>query len=179
MVFDVESIGLHGEGYAVGWVVLDADGKELDARREACPPAQARGYESGRNWVRLNCPPLPETRATPADIRKEFWAAWAAWKAKGAALVGDCGWPVEARFLAACVDDVRPTTRSGASIAESPRDFQGPFPLHELATFMLAAGMDRFNRGERRPEELPEHDPLADARQSARLLREALRRLAG
>lgn len=46
MVFDVESIGLHGDGYAVGWVVVDADdhGRELAVaswlatpRRSAAP----------------------------------------------------------------------------------------------------------------------------------------------
>src|SRR4051794_14723892 len=31
VVLDVESVGLHGEGYAAGWVVVDAAGKELEA----------------------------------------------------------------------------------------------------------------------------------------------------
>lgn len=30
MVFDVESIGLHGEGFAVGYVVVDRNGERLD-----------------------------------------------------------------------------------------------------------------------------------------------------
>lgn len=178
MVFDVESIGLHGEGYAVGWVVLDPAGKEIEARREVCPTVTAVGYESGRTWVAENSHPLAATRSRPADIRHEFWQAWTRWKAKGAVLVADCGWPVEARFLAACVDDVRPAVRGGRGMAESPRDFAGPYPYHELATLMLVAGMTGLTaKRERLPDELPEHDPLADARQSARLLREALGRL--
>ena len=41
---------------------------------------------------------------------------------------------------------------------------------------MLCAGMDPMATYDRLPAELPRHDPLADARQSARLLVEALRR---
>jgi hypothetical protein len=175
MVFDVESIGLHGEGYAVAWVVIDRTGQELEARRESCPTDAASGYDSGRNWVRNNCPPLPPTQMTPAQIRQEFWAAWTRWKARGAMLIADCGWPVEARFLAACVDDVRPVQRGGRAMAEGTRDFGGPYPLHELASVMVGAGMNSWERPRRLPEELPEHDPLADARYSARLLALALR----
>jgi hypothetical protein len=173
-VFDVESVGLHGEGYAAAWVVVDGTGRELEARREACPIGEARGYESGRTWVETNCPPLPPTRSTPAEVRREFWAAWTKWKAQGAVMVVDCGWPVEARFLAACVDDARPAVRSGRAMAESPRDFGGPFPLHELTSLRYAVGLNTFEKT-RGPTELPEHDPLADARLAARLLVEALR----
>ena len=175
VVFDVESIGLHGEGYAVGWVVIDESGRELEARREACPTSEARGYDTGRSWVRDNCPPLPATRSTPQDVRAEFWAAWTRWKARGAVLVADCGWPVEARFLITCVEDARPAVR-GRSMASGGRDFGGPYPLHDLASMLLVAGIDPLTKRDRLPGELPEHDPLADARQSARLLLEVLRR---
>jgi len=175
LVFDVESVGLHGEGFAVGWVVIDSDGKELEARRESCPVSEAAGSATGRAWVRDNCPAMPITRATPAEMRHEFWSVWTRWKAEGAMLVADCGWPVEARFLAACVDDARPAVRSGKALADSPRDFAGPFPLHELSSLRIGAGFNSWHKPKRLPDELPEHDPLADARQSARLLVESLR----
>ncbi len=41
MVFDCESIGLHGESFAVGFVVLDADGNRHDCGAYACPPSAA------------------------------------------------------------------------------------------------------------------------------------------
>jgi hypothetical protein len=50
----------------------------------------------------------------------------------------------------------------------------GPYPLHDLASILLAHGRDPLAKNERLPEELPEHDPLNDARQSARLLHEVL-----
>jgi hypothetical protein len=42
---------------------------------------------------------------------------------------------------------------------------------------MLSAGMNPLATYDRTPSELPRHNPLADARQSARLLSEALARM--
>jgi hypothetical protein len=163
MVFDVESIGLHGEGYAVGYVVVDRAGNELEAARLACSPDAAKGEDTGRAWVAEHTPSIPADFVRPADVRWSFWASWLRWRGQGAVLVADCAWPVEARFLAACVDDV-----------PSGREWEGPYPLHDVATARLCAGLDPLATVERLPSELPIHDPLADARQSARLWLEAL-----
>lgn len=163
MVFDVESIGLHGEGFAVGWVVVQQDGVELDWGRLACDPNAAAGAHEGRVWIANNVPTILPTHNTPRAIRETFWGWWQAWKKRGAILAADVAWPVEARFLAACVDD-DPETRSG----------QGPYPLVDISSVRLAAGFDPTDAEPRQRDELPEHDPLADARQSARLLLIAL-----
>lgn len=162
MVFDVESVGLHGEGFAVGYILIDADGAQYEVGRYACPLEMAAGDEEGRRWVVENCPVIPATHTTATLVRERFWRAWLAAKALGAVLVADCAWPVEARFLAACVDD-----------DPEQRAWEGPYPLHELASFMVAAGMDPMATHDRLPDE-PLHDPLGDARQSARLLVRAL-----
>lgn len=168
MVFDVESIGLHGEGFAVGYTVIDAVGNTAGPDgRYACPPSAAMGGDEGRAWVAENCPPIEANCETPRAVRDCFWHDWMAWKEHHAELVADCAWPVEARFLAACVDD-EPENEG--------KPWQGPYPLHELASFMVAAGMDPYATYARLPNE-PEHDPLGDARQSARLLIEALGRI--
>lgn len=167
MVFDVESIGLHGEGFAVGWVVVDVDGNRLNEGIAAAPPDAATGSDAGRAWVAEHVPPLStHAGCTPRCIRTDFWVRWRSWAEQGAVLVSDCGWPVEARFLAACVDD-----------APDAREWQGPYPLHELASFMVAAGMDPMATYDRLGDE-PRHDPLGDAKQAARLLVMALGRLA-
>lgn len=165
MVFDVESIGLHGEGFAYGFVVVRTDGTLVADGAGACPTLAAHGEDEGRAWVEKNCPPLAVTCPTPADLRRIFWHSWLEWKAQGAVLVADCAWPVEARFLAACVDD-----------EPEQRAWEGPYPLHELASFMVAAGLDPMATYDRDETE-PVHDPLGDARQSARLLIEALGRI--
>lgn len=168
MVLDVESIGLHGEGFAVGYVVINRRGDVLEERTYACDPDEAHGLPKDRRWVDANVPKLGHPDASnplgaPAAVRAEFWYRWLHWKAQGAALVADCCWPVEARFLAACVDDCRPS-----------RDWDGPYPLHDLASVLLALGRDPLATIDRLPNELPAHHPLHDARQSARLLIEAL-----
>lgn len=162
MVFDVESIGLHGEGFAVGWVVIDEYGEELEASHIGCPADAASGSAVNRTWVNKNVPQI-RTAYSPLEVRELFWNAWLEWKHKGALLAAECAWPVEASFLSHCV-------------AEDPtaREWQGPYPLIDIASVRLAAGFDPLAKCDRFADELPEHNPLADARQSARLLIEAL-----
>lgn len=167
MIFDVESIGLHGEGFAVGFVVTDVSGKELESGYAACHPSKANGDPDDRTWVRRNVvPSLPEpTHATPLDVRIYFWSKWLEHKAQGAILWAECGWPVEANFLSACIAD-----------DPEPRKWAGPYPLHEVATLMLANDIDPIrNTVVRLPNELPAHNPLSDARLTSRTIQAFLR----
>ena len=164
-VFDVESVGLHGEGFAVGWVVM-VDGVEVESGYAACPMTAAAGTASDRKWVEENVGvylPPPEY-PTPGNVREVFWGAWMSWKEEGAIMVADCAWPVEARFLAACVDH-----------EPEDRRWDGPYPLHDVATARLVSGLDPLATVDRLPTEEPKHHPTADARQSARLWAEAMR----
>lgn len=103
MVFDVESIGLHGEAFAVGWVVVNRDGERLEEGCLSCPPAQCTGTDESRLWVSENAPILEITSKTKQRLRNEFWHEWRLWADQGAVLVADCAWPVEANFLSACI----------------------------------------------------------------------------
>lgn len=166
LVIDVESIGLHGQGYAVGAVLLNGR-EEISAFRYACPPGNANGSDFDRKWVSENIPEIPCTHDAPFGVEEAFWGQWERIKKAhpDAVMAAECGWPVEANFLEACIQNDEPNRR-----------FAGPYPLHEIASFMEAAGMDPmasypYEAGEQK------HDPLADARQSSRLLLEALRRI--
>ena len=159
MVFDVEAVGLHGEGFAVAWVVVNSDGEQLDEGLLGCDPALCAGTDENRLWVRENVPQLPHSSPTTQHLRNTFWRAWRHWADKGAVLVADCAWPVEANFLSECV-----------RLNHREREWQGPYPLHDLASVMLALGADALAVTERLPDELPAHHPLMDARQSARQL---------
>jgi hypothetical protein len=166
MVFDVESIGVHGEGFAVAFVVVDRSGSVRDEGLFACPTDRANGDDEGRAWVAENVKLNPDDVVEcddPKDVRSEFWAYWCKWKEQGAVMAAECSWPVEARFLIACIDD-HPASRY----------WGGPYPLHDIASVRIAAGFDPLTTVDRLPNELPAHDPLCDARQSARLLIEAL-----
>ena len=159
MVFDVESIGLHGEGFAVGWVVVDQGGQRLGEGLLACPPELCAGADRNRLWVHENVPLLAVTSPTPKHLRDAFWQEWRRWADQGAVLVANCAWPVEANFLSACV-------RS----SPEEREWTGPYPLLDLASVIWAKGRDPLAVSDRLADELPVHHPLMDARQSARQL---------
>lgn len=165
MIFDVESIGLHGEGFAVAAMVINREGKEINSFVFACPPERADGEPDDRAWVEENVPSISPTHLNPKDVRNDFWFYWTEWREKGAALVADCGWPVEGRFLARCIDD------------DPSRKWEGPYPLLDLASLLVAQGIDPLLNRPRLPSELPKHDPLADCRQTDRLFIEALKAL--
>ncbi len=96
-------------------------------------------------------------------VRAAFWRRWICWKEQGAVLAADCAWPVEARFLMACVED---------SLLE--REWQGPYPLIDIGSVLLAKELDPVATFSRLPDEVPIHNPLKDAIQSARILLTAL-----
>lgn len=164
MVFDVESAGLHGEGFAAAWVIVRA---EPPGRYELLADAIAVAQPTDLipDWVRENVLPVlpPATHATSLTLRREFWRVWSYWRRQGAILAADVNWPVEARFLTACVDDDRRC-----------REIDAPYPLLDIASVRRGAGLDPLAEQPRTEFEMPPHNPLADARQSARLLMEAL-----
>jgi hypothetical protein len=172
MVFDVESIGLHGEGFAVGWVVVDGDtGEEMSQGILACDPHHALptpGDEDGWKWVIDNIPKnvfALNSCVRPRQLRTLFWTQWQFWKGQGARLAADVPWPVEANFLSACIRDY-PLVRG----------WEGPYPLIDVASVRLAAGFDPLaNEPRVGLLEEPPHNPQADARHSARQLVEARR----
>lgn len=160
-VFDVESVGLHGEAFFAGWTTISPDGAELCCGIAGCSPDVASGDDAGRAWVAQRVKVWAAVKDT-VQVRRAFWRAWEQARGMGAVMAADCPWPVEARFLLDCIAD------------EPGRAADGPYPLIDVASVRLAAGLDPLGTEPRRPEELPVHDPLADARQSARLLIEAL-----
>lgn len=167
--FDVESIGLHGEGFAVGGGLYDiSDG--LKTVREflfSCPRINASGTSQDRKWVDDNIGPFNVTHITPQEIRKAFWLEWLrsiTVQGSKVTMFADCCYPVETNFLRACVED-----------NYEERIGNGPYPLLDLSGLLIAVGLDPLANYERNPNELPKHNPLCDARQSVRKLEECWR----
>ena len=164
-VFDVESRGLYGEGFAVGCGVY-IGGEAQYEFRYLCPVYTAvGGDEEDLKWVETNTPFFHSSYRSPQALRKDFWNVWEHIKARFSDIkvFGDCIFPVETSFFAQCVKD-----------DESNRKFKAPYPLYDIAAILLCAGMDPLKTYDRLPSELPKHDPLADARQSVRLLMSAV-----
>jgi len=171
MSIDAESNGLHGEVFAVGAVVLTLDGK-IESRFYGRAPTP----DKLDPWVARHVVPSLDVTgcgATYADakcMRDAFWE-WFLGRKSVCLVVADCGWPVEAGLFSECVRDA--PRRSG----------EGPYPLHEVATLLLAAGMDPLGvYDELCPKDdtfskLPRHHPVRDALQSAGCALEAIRRI--
>jgi len=166
-VFDVESVGLHGEGFAVAGGVYLENGAAQWEFCFACPVDEATGFSDDRQWVKDNVPVITETHRSPRALRESFWTRWLKAKAEGALMAAECLWPVEAGFVSACIQD-----------DYAARKWAGPYPFVEISSVLMAAGMDPMAKYERQPSEMPEHSPLGDARQSARLLATALAKIA-
>lgn len=166
-IFDVESVGLHGEGFAVAGGVFNEDGYEERGFTLCCGSDSCKGDDDGRKWIAENIPLIGATHTSPQEMRTSFWKLWKIAKEDfpGIVMMAECCWPVEARFLCACVDD------------DPSRYWEGPYPLHDVASVMLSAGMDPMaiyprSRGCERM-----HHPRDDAKQSAMLLSIALSKL--
>ena len=163
--FDVESLGLYGEGFAVGAVVIKDD-VEIDsfyARAEHLP----RNLVSDEDWSWLERNVfhllVPPTHKLKHEAQEAFWEWWTPHREAGAVLVADCPYPVEARWLMECVGN-----------NNEARKWQGPYPLIDVASVLAALGRDPLATYSRLPNEEPAHHPLMDARQSARVMLLAL-----
>ena len=164
-VFDVESIGLSGEGFQVGVVVLSEDGTIHDEFLCQCHPNMAEGSPDGRTWVNENVPlgwiPTANLHST-MEVRNAFWAYWELCSTAypEIKMVADVPFPVETNFLKQCLQDNYKR--------------KSPYPLLDVTSMLLCKGFDPFMNHERLPNELPKHHALMDARQSARLLLQCL-----
>lgn len=166
-VFDVESVGLHGWAFAVGYVIVDKKGRLYEEGTFATAPKNVSGTNEGYFWVAANVP----TCAINYNCKTYNELTWMFWnvikdsktKYKNITFWADCAWPVETNFLSECTK--RHSTENG---------FDGPYPLHDIATLLLVRGKNPTDNFPRQPDELPAHHPLCDAKQSARILLEHL-----
>lgn len=127
--FDIESNGLQGEAFAVGAVLMNADGTVESEFMGRCPvkgPLDA--------WVRDNVlPPMegvPENYPTDRAMRDAFWEWYTEAKAAADFVLTNNPYPVEARFLIACQNDHLPV-----------RGFDHPFPMLDLSSMLIAIGV--------------------------------------
>lgn len=162
-IFDVESVGLHGEAFAVaGGVYIDGVAQSEFAFH--CKPSKASGAKDDFIWITDNVK-IPESSIecrNPMFVLDKFWREYETAKLAydNIIICGECIWPVEARFMINAID---------RNIAD--RKWKGPYPFHEIASFMLCCGFDPMKKFPRHENELPEHNPLCDARLSARIVK--------
>ncbi len=157
LCIDVETNGLHGEAFAVGAVLIQADTTVLDNFLGRCP---IKGEVDAFVKKNLLAPmeDVPEDYPTALDLRNAFWAWNKQAKARADYVLADSGYPVEARFFSTCQDD---------NLEE--RYWDHPYPLIDVASLLLAAGIKplavkRDFVADRLPAEIGNrHEPRSDA----------------
>lgn len=168
-VVSAQAASMFGEVFSVGYVVIDELGREWQHGYHACPQERAYGIPggpAGRGWVVehvLDHLPEPELR-TPGEVRNAFWADWSEWQKMGSIFVADTPWPTISGLVSTCV-------------TEDPRRIvEAPIPTLDVCSARWAVGLPPTSEEPRegKGEELPEYNPLADARYTARLLLEAM-----
>jgi hypothetical protein len=127
--FDIESNGLHGEAFAVGAVLMRSDGTIHDEFVGRCPVVGELDP-----WVRDNVLPpmtgIPETQGDGRSLRDAFWHWYTTSKPHADIVLANNPYPVEARFLIACQEDL-----------PAKRQLEHPFPLIDLASLLLGVGV--------------------------------------
>lgn len=151
---DCESNGLGGQVFAAAAVFTDDDGRRLDVWQARCP------IDGPINeWVAENVLPALTGMIANAvnyeDLLDRWCSRWRHWKTRHpeAVMTVHVAWPVETRFLLDAFAD----------------PFAGPYPIHDVAPLLLAAGHDPTSvdayldtHGLPKPDGSPHH-PLYDA----------------
>jgi hypothetical protein len=173
IVFDVESVGVHGRPFIVAWAVV-RDGDISEQGYSSFDPS-IHGPELDKGelpdtyhdwaWMEKNVFPNlpPPTCDSPLAMRQAFWQVWMQLKEDedDVWMAAEVPWPIESKFLSQCIADDFPARR-----------WLGPYPLLDIATIRMGLGHPFASEEKRLLNELPLHDPRADVRQSWRLLRE-------
>lgn len=154
--FDLETNGLHGTAFAVGAVVVDAQGKILDKFVGRCPLD-----EEVDAWVQANVLPaiknMEITYDNPKALRSAFWEWYLQAEPKSNYVLVSNGYPVEYRFLLQCQED-----------DIEKRYWQHPFPILDLTSILLTTGHDPSAKSKLvadiiREGKFTRHHPLDDA----------------
>lgn len=147
--FDAETDGLYGAVWAIGAVVLDPGGVIVDSFVGQLNPDVVTDP-----WVCEHVVPVVDLPRLSSGLLREFWGFWLRHR-ETTLCVADFGAPVEAGLFRTMVEE-----------NPAERQWLGPYPMHELGTAFLVAGLDpdATNRREfaGRPD-LVQHDPYDDA----------------
>lgn len=151
---DAETDGLYGEVWAIGAAVVEDGKSTVEVFGAQIDPAIVSDP-----WVRENVVPVVALNVleSRAALLNAFWGFWMEHR-DGSVAVADVGTPVEAGLFRACV-----------ALDPAGRQWNGPYPLHEVATALLLAGVDPdVDRREYCGRtDLVAHNPVHDALASA------------
>lgn len=163
MIFsiDCETNGLYGEAFAVAAVVTSDTGTVVASFLGRCPiDGPLDKWVAENVWPKIE--DVPTNFSSAREMRDAFWAFWLQHR-NGADVVAHIGHPVETGFFRTCVAD-----------DSFQRMWDGPFPLHEVATALRLAGEEPISvdayigkHGLTVPFDGSTHHPMYDAHAAA------------
>lgn len=167
--FDAETNGLWGQAFAIGALVYDENGAEIARFVGRLPDT-----EVADEWVKANVLPqlagLPVSHTDYESLLADFAKFYLANKAD-ADIIVHMGVPVESRLLI----DMHSRGMIG--------DWDGPYPLHDVAGFLAQANEDPTSvdgyvqkHGLEVPDFGTTHNPLYDSAVAASVYRHLLSR---
>jgi len=167
-VLDVESVGLYGQAFAYGCIVVDVNDWSIrEERLVVTDPVLSRpGGLDDIHWVVNTIPRMVATHDTRQEMFADFVELWDFWRGEEQAedekneiwVVADCPYPVEAHFF----DELRRVTDPPIQV----------YPLLDVASMLFLIGKDPIGTYKRMQTELPRHNPLMDARMTVRQLKD-------
>lgn len=170
---DVESRGLHGSTLSFGMLFYSPKGKEIHKAYGQLPLGGRELFQSDDdfNWVSKNVDIMHVTHKTVEGLYRSFLDTLQLWKeiasrnGGSVRLMADCPYPVETNFIKNAVDWYK---------QQYGEDVDGLYPIIDVASVLLAKGKDPIGQYPRLKNELPAHNPVNDAKQSARIFFEAM-----
>ncbi len=162
VVYDVESVGLLGEPWAIGWVAMNSVGKEVVHGASWAYPMEVDPLASADNYAfaepAVAALATVSIAQTPEQVLRDLWDLAVSTRDCGAALYCDVFSPVDAHALRQAF--VLAVKRGKASpLIDSPR-------VIDINSIVQFAGIDRkiFASTDK-------HNPIEDARCSWERLR--------
>lgn len=159
-ILDAETDGLYGALLTLAVLVTDEDGQVAETFYGGIPEAIAQVKDP---WVIENVLPIIgdiETIASESLLLEKAWQMWERFGGEARCYV-DVPHPIESRLL-------------GQMVMAQPaeRALKGPFPLIDLASLLLGAGLDPLVNRQRLVGEVegPLHNALYDVYLSNKVL---------
>jgi hypothetical protein len=127
---DAETDGLYGTFLSIAVIVTDYEGNELERHYWGM---NLENIEVQSGWTRQNVIPIMGTYEVCQDedeLLDKFWHVWKNHQEEAYAIADVC-YPVESTLFQKCVLKDK-----------EKRAMEGPFPLLDLSSILLAKGMD-------------------------------------
>ncbi len=151
--FDIETNDLHGKAFAIGAVLVDANGKVVDefsGRIEITGPVH--------EWVKVKVlsviTDMPVNYKSYKELQEAFWQWYLKAEEKSDYVVVNNGYPIEYKYLLEC-----------QQIDLEERYWQHPFPILDLASLLIMIGENKneFVKEFMKESSFKTHHPVHDA----------------